>query len=357
MVQEKNLATIEPGAPLAPVAQDQFTSAIVITPEYVERTKQSLTLLRGLVNDVLVEGRDYGTVPGIGDEFLWEPGASQIIGSFNCHTGPARLIKEVDDGQKISVVMEVPLISFLTGQEVGCGVGAASTLETKHKYRWLRKYELADWGFESDEAIKALKTKEDRWHNVLYRIMNPEHDELINTIWKMAFKRGKVAAAKGLPGVSSALVEKFNKKQGQQPDKKKTDEWAVFWAEMRQRGLTGDQVHGLLKVHSIKDYVKDGKTPADARAAVDKALAQQKGTGAGGTGDAIDVLCADLAWTAKDLIGAAKYLKLSTEKPLEGTIPEIYKTLNRDQQKTLTDYMQKLAEKKSGAKNQIDKLF
>ncbi len=55
----------------------------MVTPQYIEQTKQSFALLRELVRDVLVRDRDYGRVPGMGD-FLWDPGASQIIGSFNC---------------------------------------------------------------------------------------------------------------------------------------------------------------------------------------------------------------------------------------------------------------------------------
>lgn len=245
--------------------------------------------------------------------------------------------------------MEVPLISFLTSQEVGCGVGAASTLEVKHKYRWLRKHELADWGYESEESIKSLKTKTDKWGKVVYRITNPEHDELINTIWKMAFKRGKVAAAKGLPGVSSALAEKFNKKQGQQPEKKATDVWAVFWAQMRQRGLDNDQVHSLLKVTSIKEWVTSGKTVDDATKAIDKALAeggQQKPVESSGKTAGIEALCSDLGWTAKELIGAVRYLKIPLDIK-EGTIPDIFQKLNSDQQKTLVDYVQKLVDRKN----------
>ena len=35
--------------------------ALIITPEYVQQQKQSLALLRALVADVLVKGRDYGS--------------------------------------------------------------------------------------------------------------------------------------------------------------------------------------------------------------------------------------------------------------------------------------------------------
>jgi hypothetical protein len=255
--------------------QEQFSSALMVTQEYIDRTMESLTLLRKLVDSSLVKGIDYGTVPGISDEFLWDAGANQIIASFNCRPGPVRVIKETNTEDTISVILEMPLISFQTGQEVGCGIGAASTMETKHKYRWLRKYELADWGYHDEAAIKALKTRK-KWNDTEYQIINPNRAELLNVVWKMAAKRARIAAAKTLPGVSSALAEKFNEGMDKGQKQKKDNPWGSFYAQMKQRGLSGDRVHALLGVTSLTELIKDGRTPAECVKLVDNALAKEQ---------------------------------------------------------------------------------
>lgn len=281
MTMGENKLAVRPPGELTPGQSEQkeFSSAITITAQYIEQTGQSLTLLRQMVKEVLVEGRDYGSVPGVPEDFLWEPGADQIIAAFNCRPGPVRVINQVDDGEKISVVLEVPIMSLQTGQEVSCGVGAASTYETKHKYRWVRRDELPDWGYTAKEAVDSLKTKKDKWNNIKYRVPNPEHAELMNTIWKIARKRAKTGAAQSLPGVSSALREKFaTKKDGktgkQQEQQKPTSDWEIFWAEMRQMGLDQPKVHALLEVKSVKDWVKSGKSLLQAKAEIVRKLEQ-----------------------------------------------------------------------------------
>ncbi len=246
---------------VSPVLPQQ-SEALMVTPQYIEQTKQSLALLRELVRDVLVRDRDYGRVPGTGD-FLWDPGASQIIGSFNCYPGHRRILSLVDDGQKISAIVEVPIFSRSAGNEVGSGIGASSTMETRHKYRWEENPQ--DWGY-GEEAIKYFKTRE-REGKVEYRIPNPEHSELLNVVIKQASKRAEVDAAEGLPGVASTLRELFSgKKQkgkkGESPPgegEASSANWTKFWSEVRALDLPED-AHVMLGVTSMKDWLAGGRS-------------------------------------------------------------------------------------------------
>ncbi len=258
-----------------------FEGGLVISQEQINQTTHSLALLREMINTVLVEGVDYGNVPGVPDDFLWEPGADQIISGYNCRAGQARILSQVFTDEKISVVLEVPLLSFANEKEVACCVGAASTTEVKHKYRWLKDYELSDWGYNTKEQIATLKTKKVGKYTQ-YRINNPEPGDLLNTIWKIAFKRGRVGAAKLLPGVSSALREKFAKPKDDGKKEPKSD-WDRFYASLNQRGLNHDQACQLMGVKFLKAYVAAGHTLDQALQLIDKALAQQ-GAGAKDTG-------------------------------------------------------------------------
>lgn len=76
---------------------------------------------------------------------------------------------------------------------------------------------------------------------VQYRVRNPEHDELLNTIVKIASKRAEVDAAESLPGVASVLREMFGSKgrrdsisrqESPAAKGKRQDEWTWFWGEV-----------------------------------------------------------------------------------------------------------------------------
>ncbi|MFH0769619.1 MAG: hypothetical protein V1932_08705, partial [Chloroflexota bacterium] len=112
------------------------SEALAVSPAYVQETTKSIALLQDMTRDLLRRGRDFGRTPGTASDGLWDPGASLIIAGFNCYVGQRRVLRLVDEEDKISVIVEVPIISRQTGKEVGTGVGAASTLETKYKYRW-----------------------------------------------------------------------------------------------------------------------------------------------------------------------------------------------------------------------------
>jgi len=240
-----------------------------VTPETIQETMQSIALLQDMVRHTLIRDVDYGRIPGTPQDSLWDPGASMIIGSFNCYCGQRRILKLEDGDSKIAVCIEVPILSRRAQQEVGSGIGAASTLETKYKYRWVAKPQ--DWGYD-DAAIKTFKTKrgrEDGRETMLYRIPNPEHSELLNTIIKMASKRAEVDAAESLPGVSSVLRQIFSGKAPRQDRAMPQDDytsprWQRFWGEVTRLGFTQQEAHQKLGVASMHDWLADNHTLPDA---------------------------------------------------------------------------------------------
>ena len=244
---------VESGTNLPEIRHTQpATGALTITPEYIQQTTRSLALIQGMIQENLQDGRDYGHVPGVQGSFLWDPGASLIMSSFNCHTGQRRIIHFEDNDERVAVIVEVPVIDHMTGREVASGIGASSTLETKHKYRWVGN--PSEWGY-NEEAKNTLKTRTGEDGKVFFRILNPEHDELLNTIIKQASKRAEVDASQGLPGVASALRELFD------PHGKKShpqQSFGHFWGLVKGMGLTEDATHKMLGVDSLKDWMGKG---------------------------------------------------------------------------------------------------
>lgn len=169
------------------------------------------------------------------------------MAAFNCYPEPT-ILRVVENEEFISYIIQSRLISRQTGNVVGNGIAAASTRETKHKYRWAENPE------EEGYPREKLKKKGDK-----YRIPNPEYGDLVNTIVKMAAKRSEVDAAESLPGVGSALRKLF---QRQMP--KAGEEWKHFWGKIRQIGLTDKETHSILGVASMKDWLQQGKTLDEA---------------------------------------------------------------------------------------------
>jgi hypothetical protein len=240
-----------------------------VTPESIQETMQSISLFQDMVREILVRDIDYGRIPGTPQDSLWDPGASKTISSFNCYCGQRRILRLDDNETRIVVCVEVPLISRRLQQEVGSGIGAASTLETKYKYRWVAHPK--EWGYD-DDAIKTFKTKrgrEDGRETTLYRIPNPEHSELLNTIIKMASKRAEVDAAESLPGVSSVLRQMFSGKpipKGRQTaeDDYSSPRWQRFWGEVTRLGYTEQEAHAKFGVKSMHDWLAQNHTLDEA---------------------------------------------------------------------------------------------
>lgn len=156
---------------------------------------------RAMVHQALKEGRDYGKIPGTGDKpSMLKPGAERVALAFGCFYGEARIVeKEVEHDRKVEwtkrkkdwytergqrkfrwleesgtslglyrYVVEVPVVERATGQVVGSGLGACSSMESKYVDR-------------------------------------PRESE--NTVLKMAFKRAMVAACLVTFGLSDEFTQ------------------------------------------------------------------------------------------------------------------------------------------------------
>ncbi len=84
------------------------------------------------------------------------------------------------------------------------GVGSASSLETRHLYRWVSERSLPPG---VDRATLPARTREVGGRRITeYRIVNPDPDDLDNTLIKVAAKRAEADAVRQLPGVLEACA-------------------------------------------------------------------------------------------------------------------------------------------------------
>ena len=239
--------------------------AIKLSDVAIETIAHNIRQAERLVFSVLEKDIDYGRIPGVSQEGLWDPGASKIINAFNAYPD-YKTLHHVEEDNLISYTMQSLLISRETQMVVGSGIGAASTREPKYKYRWVKDPE--NYGY-SGEEIKTFKVKDGK-----YRIPNPEYGELVNTMAKMACKRADVDAAQSLPGVGSALRKLFtgvSARKSEQP----TAKWNQFWQQVSALGLSEERVHEKLGVQSMKDWLARGKSLNDAIEILSEQLAER----------------------------------------------------------------------------------
>lgn len=237
--------------------------ALQLSEQGIATVKRNIQLCEQLVSEVLEKEIDWGTIPGVQQPFLWDSGAAKIMAAFNCYP-EYKVIDATIRTPHIRYTVTSQLVNRQSHEVVATGIGAASTKEVKHRYRWTEDPEI--------EGIsrKGLKQRKDG----KYRIPNPETEDLLNTICKMAAKRADVDAVTSLPGVAATIRKLFihpplSRKQGlpaqerpkvtgitPPPLKGEEHNWSWFWSKIGLLNITPQEAHDILGVVSVKrDWV------------------------------------------------------------------------------------------------------
>lgn len=151
--------------------------------------KARLGLVQTFFKQVMVEGQDYGTIPGTDKPTLLKPGAEKLceLYGYSIVVHTEREEKCRDTGF-YDCAVKVQLVSRRTGEVIAEGVGEANTYESRYRYRWV-------WPNQVPAGIdkSTLVTRQTR-SGVQYRLENDDLFSLWNTVRKMAKKRALVDA-------------------------------------------------------------------------------------------------------------------------------------------------------------------
>ena len=203
------------------------------------------------VKQILVEGEDYGEIPGVKKKVLMKPGAEKLSSFFGMEPSFEQ-VEEIADwtGVKHSGEMfyyiRYRCSLYRDGRRVGSGEGSCNTWESKYRYRWVAE-EQVPLGFDKDKlqqqdgtrrftefdfAIEKAETSGkygkpvEHWQMFrdaidngtavrgekemkngkkgitftiavgarMFRVPNPDIADQVNTVQKMAQKRAFIAA-------------------------------------------------------------------------------------------------------------------------------------------------------------------
>lgn len=169
--------------------------------------------IKQIMAEVMKDGEHYGKVPGSSKPGLLQPGAQILALTFRL--GPRFRITKTDlPGGHREFYVETDLYNQVTGQLVGMGVGLATTLETKWRYRTGpvtftgRPVPREYWDLHKSDRPKAqellggkgYQTRKNpdtgSWEVVEAgeRVENDNPADVYNTALKMASKRSFVHA-------------------------------------------------------------------------------------------------------------------------------------------------------------------
>lgn len=248
--KEVALRPVVPGAPP--------THMVRAEEEVLAATLHNIKLMERWVETALDYGPDWGREKGIDRDFLKEPGADKIFAAFNSYPRPVVVEKEVDEARNLcSYIIMAEVVHRGSGQVIATGIGVASTRESKWGKRWVWEREALSAGYQL-EGLKTRRVSTKDGAALKYQVPNEDWGDLVHTLFDIAYKRGKIEAAESLPGARTALSRMFN------PDL----QYAQFWRDMNAAGATGDDVHQILGVESVKEWVAAGRTLEEAKAVV-----------------------------------------------------------------------------------------
>lgn len=156
--------------------------------------KKTLTLVQKFFKEVMIEGRDYGIIPGTERPTLLKAGAEKLCELY----GYAPVIKEVTEEKNIETGfyrarVVIALVHRKSKVVVAEGVGEANTMENRYRWRWVPEWKLPE-GTDTSKLQYEIKTDKKGKKIKFYKIENNDPWSLWNTVLKMAKKRALIDA-------------------------------------------------------------------------------------------------------------------------------------------------------------------
>lgn len=177
----------------------------------VESVTRQVAIIQNVMKSVMKQDEHYGTIPGTNKPSLLKPGAEKLNLVFRLRPEYQITKTELYNGHREYEVV-CTLYHIPTGQSVGQGVGSATTMEGKYRFRGGEKKDTGKpvpkdyWNLKKTDPAKAKEliggdgfgtAKFDGEWRICELGEKIEHDnpaDYYNTVLKMAKKRAHVDA-------------------------------------------------------------------------------------------------------------------------------------------------------------------
>jgi hypothetical protein len=198
----------------------------LIVADALEQEGQQRRLLGEYVRSHMIEGTDYGVVPGTSNRTLLKPGAEKLTQLYRCV--PRFVIEEKTENWETGLFFyrfSCQIVTQADDAVVAEGVGSCSTWESRYRWRqsaracpecgkeaiikgkreygggWLCFGKKGGCGAKFPDGDQAIEGQP------LGRVPNPDIHDQANTVLKMAKKRALVDAAIALARCSDIFTQ------------------------------------------------------------------------------------------------------------------------------------------------------
>ena len=194
---------------------------------------EQVALIQKALGAVMKEGEHYGVIPGTQKPTLYKPGAEKLCLLFRM--APEYKVSEhFTEDEHYSVMVNCVLTHIPTGNRMGAGVGRCSTMESKYRWRtmkrvcpvcgeaaiikgkaeygggWLCWKKEQGCGAKFEDGDPAIEGQESG------KMENPDIADTYNTVLKMASKRALVAAVLVTTAASDLFSQDIEDLQSQE---------------------------------------------------------------------------------------------------------------------------------------------
>lgn len=194
----------------------------------VSDLRSHVVLVHDVMRQVMVPGQDYDTIPGTAKPTLLQPGAQKLCLAFGFAPSYQVIMREYGEHREYEV--RCTLTHRQSGVTVGEGVGTATTLESKYRYRWENTNRLVPpdyWDTRDPETlggpsftprkVKDRASGKSKWY-IFQRIAHSDPADYWNTCLKMAKKRAYVDATITATGAGHILQQDADDPDGIPPE-------------------------------------------------------------------------------------------------------------------------------------------
>jgi len=167
---------------------------------------QAINRFQQVVHANLIQGQDFGVIPGTSKPTLLKPGAEKVAKLLGLCDHYEILDRQED--------WKTPFFRYLVKCQlktashclvVSEGFGECNSMESKYRYRWLWPKDLPEDFDKENTAKKVVNTRNGKVTQ--YRIDNDDIFTQVNTLIKMAKKRALVDAALSAGRLSNVFTQ------------------------------------------------------------------------------------------------------------------------------------------------------
>ncbi|KKM97313.1 hypothetical protein LCGC14_1169350 [marine sediment metagenome] len=183
--------------------------ALVLPDESQFRTDmEAINRFQQVVRATMIDGQDYGVIPGTQKPTLLKPGAEKIAKLLGLADTYEIEDKAEDWGRGFfRYIIKCRLVAVSTGAVVSEGYGECNSMESKYRWRWVFPNDVPETVDKKTLAKKEGLRKDGKGSFIQYRIENDDIYSQVNTILKMSKKRALVDAALSAGRLSQVFTQ------------------------------------------------------------------------------------------------------------------------------------------------------